>query len=612
VEGCVVSELFLFDCGMVGPLPAALSALPNLTVLNISWNELTGTLDIASLGLQALEHADFSENWLSGSLPGASSASTAVHIQGVTGKAAPRHLTDLSDTTFSALRSLILSSNLFSDSIPSELGLMFPNLQVYSVSGNTIQGSLPASVGMLAITSLDLSDSSLTGQLPYISSLIELDVSYNALTGPLPPFPLHAEVFILMGNDFDATLPALPSNLTYLDIRSLQLTGQLPQLPISLEVLLAESNHFTGSILLSTKMISVWIANNYFSGSLPLLPASISSINATTNYFSGTIHDIYECDQCQIDVGKNYLSGQLPNLSAEVRSFSVTRNLFSGSLPNCFNDTAFLNNSSLQILDVTDNPGLGGVIPGTLKAMSELLVVSTSGCDFICYEPIYPPTAYFDFQSEYSITDYIVVPAYNVCRTTEIDALCSVGSSLQVASNLPAESVYLVESVPVISEMDCYDRTWLYSVRDETSSFSHFDVTFSSKTLVGFYPFYVGWGIVLRFCCAASQSSNKVCTSFGVNELPGVGLQKKFSGHCPVLEFNFTMWTDDGSMSAHYCPAGRQSLATLLFTVDRYAFHNPWDCDEDKLAVSNPCTWLGTCYSQTFVFVLQCDYFCQV
>lgn len=126
-------------CGLSATIPAAMSGLTSLTALVISGNSLVGTIPAGLFDeMSSLRTLDLSNNFLSGSLP--------------------------SMASLTSLTSLVLRQN-------------------------SLSGQLGALADLQSLTHLDLAGNSFSGPLidalPY-SSLTLLDVSFNALQGRFP------------------------------------------------------------------------------------------------------------------------------------------------------------------------------------------------------------------------------------------------------------------------------------------------------------------------------------------------------------------------------------------------------------------------------------------
>jgi hypothetical protein len=89
------------------------------------------------------------------------------------------------------LRFLKLSHNNFKGNIPTELGVVLSLQDLLDLSDNSFVGPIPSQLsGLSMLESLNLSRNELNGSIPAsfksMESLTSIDVSYNELEGPVP------------------------------------------------------------------------------------------------------------------------------------------------------------------------------------------------------------------------------------------------------------------------------------------------------------------------------------------------------------------------------------------------------------------------------------------
>lgn len=165
-RGCLSNrsqQLYLANNGMVGTLPnyKRLRHLTGLQVLDLSYNNLTGSIPLSMGNLTSLDTLDISYNKLTGSVPAG-------------------------EGYFAGLSTLVLSCNLLVGNIPAGIGY-FARLSTLDLHGNYLTGHVPSQVGMLAnLTYLDISLNDLHGVLTEehfakMASLATLDLSQNPL-----------------------------------------------------------------------------------------------------------------------------------------------------------------------------------------------------------------------------------------------------------------------------------------------------------------------------------------------------------------------------------------------------------------------------------------------
>jgi len=175
-----VTDLALSRVGLVGPLSAALGDLKKLRTVDLSFNQLTGSLPEewgSSQSLPAVRELLLTSNQLSGSLPPAWGG----------------------PSRFADLASLQLGTNKLSGGLPATWAASdaLASLAELDLSDNQLIGSLATTWGAMgafgAMTNLDLSSNGLTGSLPgtwgggSFQKLTHLSVASNRVEGALPP-----------------------------------------------------------------------------------------------------------------------------------------------------------------------------------------------------------------------------------------------------------------------------------------------------------------------------------------------------------------------------------------------------------------------------------------
>jgi Leucine-rich repeat (LRR) protein len=302
-----LTKLDLGDNQLTGALPAALNNLTNLQVLDLGANFFAGTLPDLS-GLVNLTQLDLSTNLFDGNIPTWTSLLTA-------------------------LNTLNLSENQFTGSLPDLSGLTL--LTEFNVGINQLSGTIPAWLNSLtALTTLNLGYNQFSGEIPDLSSLIQLtdlNLYANQLTGSIPTWIDSLTV------------------LTRLDLSANQLTGTIPDL---------------GSL---TSLTHLYLSNNDLSGSIPDLSTltSLEYIYLNNNRLSGSIPNISGlANLYRLDLSGNQLSGGIPSeigTLTGLRYLLLHGNRLDGSLPSSLiNLTNLIDNSSSIRWNAlyTDDPGL--------------------------------------------------------------------------------------------------------------------------------------------------------------------------------------------------------------------------------------------------------------
>ncbi|MFC1574371.1 leucine-rich repeat domain-containing protein, partial [Candidatus Latescibacterota bacterium] len=206
------------------------------------------------------------------------------------------------------LYSLNLGTNQLTGSIPPEIGTLV-NLRLLYIHHNPLQGSIPPEIGNLTILEgLYLSYNQLSGSIPpeigMLTKLRESNLNNNQLTGSIPPeigMLTNLTFVYLNNNQLTGSIPpeiSMMTNLEYIYLNDNQLTGSIPPeigMMTNLWILRLQNNQLTGSIPLEigmmTNLRSLWLSNNQFTD-LPCLSAlaSLNSLKIENNKF--TFEDI--------------------------------------------------------------------------------------------------------------------------------------------------------------------------------------------------------------------------------------------------------------------------------------------------------------------------------
>ncbi|XP_010689394.2 probable inactive receptor kinase At5g10020 [Beta vulgaris subsp. vulgaris] len=308
----------------------------NLEVFDASYNQLNGTIPAFNF-VVSLRVLRLGSNLLSGALPEALLQDSSMVLSEL----------DLSlnqlegpvgSITSTSLRSLNLSSNQFSGSLPLRTG----NCVIIDLSNNNFSGNLSRTrYWGNYIEVVQLSSNSLTGVLPNKTSqflrLTSLRASNNSLEGSLSSiFGIYPELKVI-------------------DLSFNMLSGSLPSL----------SNW--------TKVTSVNLSHNNISGIIPLQAGvgdlasynfSLVSLDLSHNIISSDFPiELSNFHNLQyLDMSSNNFMGTIPsNLSEQLTGLNVSYNNFSGIVPRSlrrFTDASFYPGNSLLIFP--DSPSSRG------------------------------------------------------------------------------------------------------------------------------------------------------------------------------------------------------------------------------------------------------------
>jgi len=157
LDGVVYSikdtDTLILNIAQFTELPSDVWKLTNLTYLDLSRNQLSGSIPPEIGNLTNLTYLNLGFNQLTGSIP--------------------PELGNLTNLTY-----LGLYLNQLTGSIPPEIGNL-TNLEQLSLEGNQLTGSIPPEIGNLThLQELWLSNNQLTGEIP--ESICELNIDWSS------------------------------------------------------------------------------------------------------------------------------------------------------------------------------------------------------------------------------------------------------------------------------------------------------------------------------------------------------------------------------------------------------------------------------------------------
>ena len=369
--------------GLVSPIPLELGTLPNLRVLDLSYNSLPGPIPGTLGNLESLEFLDLGWNMLEGPIPPELGQLAhlevlnfcrnkrwdgSTYIAGLTGSI-PAELGNLVNLTV-----LNLGANLLSGSIPAELGGLRYLRKLRAEFNGTfdrdnrsfvggLTGSIPPELGnLVSLETLWLQRNSLTSIPPELGNLVSLETLWlqqNSLTSIIPPELGNAMMLDTLNLSWNQLSGSIPSelgqlgNLQFLRVDSNQLTGAIPpelgQLG-NLQYLRANNNQLTGSIPSELGQLgnlgSLLLAENQLTGSIPSELGNLGSLQSLVlidNNLSGTIpselgnlHSLL-----RLFLAENSLTGPLPPELRDLRALVTLRihdTELAGAIPDGFVD----------------------------------------------------------------------------------------------------------------------------------------------------------------------------------------------------------------------------------------------------------------------------------
>lgn len=261
-----------------------------------------------------------------------------------------------------------------------------------NMSGSTLQGTLPAELGLLKeLSVVDLSHNYLEGPLPkvYVQRLTKLKylmLHDNLLQGLLPEGMgvwTSLTYVNLAQNKFSGLLPSNLEELTDLELLFLQenlLSGTIPSMKgmKALEYLYLNNNDFHGvlphDMFKDKALVDVRLEYNGFSGPLPDEVHKLHGLEVLSvgnNDFNGTIPDVFMHTKnlIALDLHKNEFSGSLPASLGQLTNLEhllLDHNAITGTI-----QPEWFAMPKLRTLVLHHN-NLVGEIPSTINGLSNL------------------------------------------------------------------------------------------------------------------------------------------------------------------------------------------------------------------------------------------------
>ncbi|KAH9687780.1 Receptor-like protein 13 [Citrus sinensis] len=259
-------------------LNQGLCSLVHLQELYIASNDLRGSLPWCMANMTSLRILDVSSNQLTGSI----SSSPLVH------------LTSIEELR---LRFLDVSNNNFQGHIPVEIGDILPSLFSFNISTNALHGSIPSSFGnMNFLRILDLSSNQLTGEIPERLAVGCVNLEFLALSNNNLKGHMFCRNFNL-------------ANLRQLQLEDNRFIGEIPQS-------LSKCSSLEGLYLNNNSLSD--LSYNHLNGSIPDWFDGLSQLNHLIlghNNLEGEVPvQLCGLNQLQLlDLSNNNLHGPVPH-----------------------------------------------------------------------------------------------------------------------------------------------------------------------------------------------------------------------------------------------------------------------------------------------------------
>ncbi|KAF8685355.1 hypothetical protein HU200_043979 [Digitaria exilis] len=280
-----VTSIFLASRSLQGFISPFLGNLTGLLRLNLSYNLLSGGLPLELVLYSSITVLDVSFNQLSGDLQGQPSATPVRPLQ-VLNISSNLFTGKFPSSTWEAMKNLVAlnnSNNNFIGEIPTALCVITPSLAMLDLSYNRFSGSIPPGLGNCSMmTSLNAGHNNLSGTLPddlfNITLLEHLSFQNNQLEGSLSSISklINLVTLDLGGNGFGGNIPDSHRNIITIDLKNNNFSGELTKVNFSnlsnLKTLDLVWNNFTGtipeSIYSCSNLTALRLSANKFHGQL--------------------------------------------------------------------------------------------------------------------------------------------------------------------------------------------------------------------------------------------------------------------------------------------------------------------------------------------------------
>ncbi|KAK3231278.1 hypothetical protein Dsin_003159 [Dipteronia sinensis] len=233
-----LTNLYMGGNYIHGRIPASISHLNNLALLNLSNNYLSGEIPREIGQLVEMQELYLAANKITGSIPNSLGNLRKLSVIDLSAN----NLVGRIPTTFVGFQKLLwmdLSDNRLNASIPKEVFSLSSLTTLLNLSNNLLSGPLPQEIEALeSVVAIDLSNNSLRGSIPYVigncKSLEELFMANNMFSGIIPDTVGKVKGLAILDlslNQLSGTIPRSLQNLHALQLLNLSfnnLEGLVP------------------------------------------------------------------------------------------------------------------------------------------------------------------------------------------------------------------------------------------------------------------------------------------------------------------------------------------------------------------------------------------------
>ncbi|XP_022720377.1 probable LRR receptor-like serine/threonine-protein kinase At3g47570 isoform X2 [Durio zibethinus] len=228
---------FASGVNISGSIPREIGNLSNITIFDLSYNELSGSIPATIGRLQNIQGLYLDGNHLQGSIPPSICDLERLDTLSLGGNLLHGPIpTCLANLT--SLRYLYLDSNKLNSIIPLTFWSL-NNILAVDLSSNFVNGSLPLGIENLKVlTRLNLSRNVFSGSIPIsigkLQDLLSLDLSNNRFDGHIPELfgdLISLESLDLSNNNLSGVIPKSLEGLSFLNhfnVSFNRLEGEIP------------------------------------------------------------------------------------------------------------------------------------------------------------------------------------------------------------------------------------------------------------------------------------------------------------------------------------------------------------------------------------------------